>query len=96
MKVNKERQFSNQYNFIISVIDCGIPSSPPVNSITLSITYILTTYNSVATYSCGIGYNLVGNIQRTCLPNGLWSEQPPQCQSQHENTYCVITYSLLI
>ena len=68
---------------MISVIDCGIPNSPPANSSTLSITYTLTTYNSVATYSCGIGYNLVGDIQRTCLPNGLWSGQPAQCQSQH-------------
>ena len=68
---------------MILVIDCGIPNSPPANSSTLSITYTLTTYNSVATYRCGIGYNLVGDIQRTCLPNGLWSGQPAQCQSQH-------------
>ncbi|CAH1774655.1 unnamed protein product [Owenia fusiformis] len=35
---------------------------------------------SVATYTCDIGYNLVGEATRTCQPDQTWSGTTPQCQ----------------
>ena len=74
------------YNiFLIDiVVDCGIPMVHAINFTTMSISYISTTYNSSAAYSCGTGYNLVGTSQRVCQVNGSWSGQPAQCQSMEK------------
>ena len=41
-----------------------------------------TIFNSVATYSCNDGYNLVdGDMMRTCLASGNWSGAAPTCTS---------------
>ena len=39
-----------------------------------------TTFAQTATYSCNIGYNLVGDSNRTCQATGNWSESAPTCQ----------------
>ena len=38
------------------------------------------TVNSVATYTCSSGYNLVGDTQRVCMANGEWIGIVPVCQ----------------
>ena len=38
------------------------------------------TVNSVATYTCNSGYNLVGDAQRVCMANGQWIGLVPVCQ----------------
>ena len=38
-----------------------------------------TTYNSVATYSCDEGYELVGDTTRQCGADGQWTGAKPQC-----------------
>ena len=80
------------YNIVLFhiVVNCGIPMVHAVNFTTMSISYLSTTYNSSAFYSCGTGYNLVGTSQRVCQFNGSWSEQPAQCQSMEKinNNYC--------
>ncbi len=35
---------------------------------------------SVATYSCGTGYNVTGLSQRECESNGKWSGMEPTCE----------------
>ena len=40
------------------------------------------TVGSVATYSCGVGYNLVGSVSRMCqMGSGRleWSDSEPTC-----------------
>ena len=67
---------------IISVISCGVPDLPLVNSSGLSVIYSTLTYGRTITYSCNVGYNLVGSPSRTCTVTGRWSGNPPQCQCQ--------------
>ena len=67
---------------IISVISCRVPL---VNSSGLTVIYSTLTYGSTVTYSCNVGYNLVGSPNRTCTETGSWSGNPPQCQGQQSN-----------
>lgn len=57
--------------------DCG-PLDAPTNG---GVIHEQTTYESVATYSCTIGYNLIGETTRMCQDNGSWSGMEPVCQS---------------
>ena len=66
-----------RYKSFPAVVDCGGLSNPENGAITMSG----TTYNSVATYSCNDGYNLVGDITRTCQANATWSGRDPSCES---------------
>ena len=34
---------------------------------------------SVATYMCDRGFNLIGNVARTCQGNFSWSGEEPHC-----------------
>ena len=48
-----------------------------------------TTVNSVATYYCNTGYDLVGTETRTCMASGMWSGIEPTCSKgilTHFNT----------
>ena len=38
------------------------------------------SYNSGATYTCNSGFELVGNELRTCLSDGVWSNEEPVCR----------------
>ena len=38
-----------------------------------------TTVGSVASYSCGNGFELVGSMTRVCQSDGMWSGVDPQC-----------------
>ena len=41
-----------------------------------------TRLNSVATYQCNIGYELVGDSERQCTEVGQWSGDQPVCESE--------------
>ena len=58
-----------------SAVDCGDPGTPTNGQRSLSS----TTYTSVVTYTCGVGYTLQGSNSRTCQSNGQWSGSVPQC-----------------
>ena len=57
-------------------INCGDPGTPTNGQRSLSS----TTYNSVVTYTCDVGYTLQGSNSRTCQSSGQWSGSVPQCQ----------------
>ena len=58
-----------------SAINCGDPGTPTNGQHSLSS----TTYNSVVTYTCDVGYTLQGSNNRTCQSDGQWSGSVPQC-----------------
>ena len=63
------------------VISCGTPDVALGNETLLTATFTSTTYSSVASYTCAIGYNLIGLSQRICQSNKQWSGNSPFCQS---------------
>ena len=56
--------------------NCNDPGTPTNGQHNLSS----TTYNSVVTYTCDVGYTLKGLNNRTCQLNGNWSGSVPQCK----------------
>ena len=56
-------------------IDCGDPGTPTNGQHNFSN----TTYNSVVTYTCDVGYGIQGSQNRTCQSNGHWDGSVPQC-----------------
>ncbi|XP_072114251.1 sushi, von Willebrand factor type A, EGF and pentraxin domain-containing protein 1 [Mobula birostris] len=56
-------------------VSCGLPPSPDNGNVT-GLNY---TFQSLANYSCNNGYLIKGDWTRTCLANGSWSGETPQC-----------------
>lgn len=59
-----------------SVADCGYP----VASFGMSVSLTDDAVECEAVYTCGHGYELVGNATRACQPNGTWSGAEPSCK----------------
>ena len=53
--------------------NCGDPGTPRNGQRSLSS----TTYNSVVTYTCDVGYSLQGTNSRKCLYTGWWKGSVP-------------------
>lgn len=62
-----------------AAVDCGELDSPANGMVTTAPS---TVYQSVATYECEEGYNLVGDMTRECQASGEWSNSAPQCESK--------------
>ena len=63
---------------LFPVVDCGDPGN--VNHATKAgIIYI---YNNVVTYTCDIGYEMLGSANITCQASGFWSNIKPICTSK--------------
>ena len=56
----------------------------------VSLSGTTLTYNSVATYSCDAGYDLMGDNTRTCLGTGNWSGEEPTCTSKLDSQTMVL------
>ncbi len=78
--------------------------SPPTNG---AITFTPGTDNSniglgsVATYSCNLGYVLVGHTTRACQSlyggaSAAWSLNPPVCQGKYIITASIIIIAVII
>ena len=49
----------------------------PMNATVISNgTYV----TSVAEFTCDFGFELIGNPQRVCQPDGTWSNMVPRCR----------------
>ena len=49
-----------------------------------------------ADYSCNTGYELVGDMTRTCMSNSQWSGEEPSCQLSPGNELHVHVYMYLL
>ncbi|KAG8263390.1 hypothetical protein J6590_035229 [Homalodisca vitripennis] len=61
--------------------ECEELRSPALGTVTLTG----RLFNDRATYSCELGYHVVGLKERTCQADGNWSGQAPVCK---QNVYC--------
>ena len=66
------------FDFSPTVVDCGDPGTLTNGQRSLPS----TTYNSVVTYTCDVGYTLQGSNSRTCQSDGQWSGSVPRCISE--------------
>ena len=64
-------------SLLSTAVDCGALPDPANGQVN---TTVGTTFGQTATYSCNIGYNLVGNSIRMCQATGLWSGSAPTCE----------------
>ena len=61
-----------------AAIDCGSLDNPDDGIVSLNGTRL----NSVAGYHCNIGYELVGDTERHCTEQGVWSGNQPTCEGK--------------
>ena len=64
--------------FFVAAVDCGDLNNPDNGMVSLDGTRL----NSVATYQCNTGYDLMGDTERRCTELGQWSGSQPVCQSK--------------
>ena len=57
--------------------DCGPIEAPPNGSVSFPDG---TTVGAIATFTCEIGYELLGEAIMQCLDNGTWSDSAPTCE----------------
>ena len=59
---------------------CTRLSSPSNGAVTFSSSFLSS--GTIATYTCDLGYSLVGSSSRVCLAFGSWNGSQPYCQRQ--------------
>ena len=62
----------------LTVVNCGVLTGQANGRVSYTSG---TTIGQTATYSCNMGYNLMGSRSRTCQATGEWSGSAPTCQS---------------
>ncbi|XP_064386134.1 mucin-2-like isoform X4 [Halichondria panicea] len=60
------------------LVDCGSLDDPTNGAVD---TFSGTTFMMTATYTCNTGYNIVGDMTRTCQDAMLWSGAAPTCDT---------------
>ena len=63
----------------------------------------LSVEGVIANYTCDVGFELVGNVERVCQSNGLWSGMNPACQGMNlskvitgHNSFTYLSQNLII
>ena len=62
--------------YILLGINCGSPGMPVNGKATSNGTFV----TSVAEFICNFGYEFIGDSQRICQANGVWSNVVPECR----------------
>ena len=82
--------------YYYTAVDCGTPDAPDDNG---SVTYVATTFNNTATYSCNAGYYVDtvrgGSEIIVCLANGEWSDTAPACKGMADKQACHVLLIIL-
>lgn len=61
------------------MVNCGQPPIKDEKTIVEGSTFAV---GERVSYSCQYGYELVGEEQRICAPDGKWSDETPYCRSE--------------
>ena len=61
----------------LTVVNCGTLNAPANGQVSHTAG---TTFGQTATYSCDLGYSLVGDSNHTCQATGRWLGNAPICQ----------------
>ncbi len=69
---------------MFSELFCELKRPPANGNVALEHSAAKVRHNTVATYSCHTGYNLVGKMQITCQ-QGAWTGPPPSCQGKAQS-----------
>lgn len=80
-------------HFTCIAIDCGSLGNPEGGEVTITGGLAQGAEAGVdaeATYSCNVGYNLVGAALRTCQGTGLWDGAVPNCMCKFEELGLVL------
>ena len=70
---------------LLIVINCGLLPLPSESQVAYTpgvVTSLETGLNAMASYSCSEGYDLVGDMIRTCQANGQWDGADPTCMCE--------------
>ena len=67
----------------------------PLNITNGMIVYTNTTFNATVTFTCDIGYRLIGNDTNTCDESGTWNGTIPECQIVGMYSYYHLLYHTL-
>ena len=87
-------------SYLLTAVDCGALTHPTNGQVSHTAG---TTFGQTATYSCDVGYNLVGDSIRICHATGVWSGSTPTCQGMLLleleyyaciHRYCLSTYQV--
>ena len=65
-----------------AVINCGGLTDPEDGQVSFTpgvVMTLATGLDAIATYTCTEGYNLVGDVMRTCQANERWAGIEPNC-----------------
>lgn len=68
--------------------ECEELTSPALGSVTVTG----RLFNDKATYSCEIGYHVVGLKERTCQADGSWSGSAPVCKQNGKGVESYSSY----
>ena len=69
--------FLHYFIFHFLVLTCLTLLTPSNGSLTCSNS---NKTNSTCSYSCDVGYELIGSSQHTCQPSSFWSGEPSHCR----------------
>ncbi len=69
------------YKTMLSEVFCRVLRPPANGNVDLGNSAAQVQHNTVAFYSCNTGYNLIGNVQRTCQQE-VWTGTEPLCQGK--------------
>ena len=66
------------YDIIFLLLDCPVLQQPEYGSVNSVLNN--PQHGNNVSFSCNDGYNLFGSVERTCMPNGIWSGTTVTCQ----------------
>ena len=72
-------------NLILFSPDCG-NLTDPVNGV---LNYTATIYQSIATFTCSLGYYMTGNSTLVCEAGASWNGSEPTCTIYGMYTTCM-------